>query len=55
MVENPKVFKSDLDPSDHINLAKIPGYGGYDEGIKINVEPGATPVANHSLRQVPLH
>ena len=25
VVENPKVFKSDLDPSDHIDLAKIPG------------------------------
>merc|ERR1712082_271669 len=53
--EHPKVFKADLDPSDHIDLAKIPGYNKYEEGIKIEVQPGTKPVANHTMRQVPLH
>ena len=53
--ENPKVFKSNLDPSDCIDLAKLPGYGGYNERIKIDVQANAKPVANHSPHQVPLH
>ena len=55
VLEHPKVFKTDLDPTDHIDLVKIPGYSKYEEGIKIEVQPDAKPVANHSMRQVPLH
>ena len=55
VLEHPKVFKADLDPTDHIDLAKIPGYSKYEEGIKIEVQPDAKPVANHSMRQAPLH
>jgi hypothetical protein len=55
ILEHPKVFKTDLDPSDHIDLAKIPGYSKYEEGIKIEVQPGAKPVANTTMRQIPLH
>ena len=50
MVENPKVFKSDLEPSDCIDLAQIPGYKGYEKGIKLDIIPGVKPVANNSTR-----
>jgi len=55
VLDHPKVFKSELDPTDHIDLAKLPGYAGYEEGIKIEIQPGAKPVANHHLRSSPLH
>ena len=55
VVGNPAVFKTELDPIDHIDLAKIPGYSGYEEGIKIEIQPNAKPIANHSMRQPPLH
>ena len=45
MVDNPKVFKLELDPSNHIDLAKIPGYEEYDKGIKFDVLPGVKPIA----------
>ena len=53
--ENLKVFKSDLEPSDCIDLAQIPGYEGYEKGIKLDIIPGVKHVANHSKRQVLLH
>ena len=55
MVNNPEVFKLELDPSDHIKLAKIPRYEEYDKGIKIDIQPGMKPVANYSMRSLPLH
>jgi hypothetical protein len=55
ILDHPKVFKADLDPSDHILLSKIPGYNDYEEGIKIEVEPDAKPIANHTMRQIPMH
>ena len=39
MEENPKVFKSDLEPSDCIDLAQILGYEGYEKGIKLDIIP----------------
>jgi hypothetical protein len=53
-LENPRVFKSDLDSSDFIDLAKLPGYGRYNEGIKIDLQTNMKPIANNSLCQVSL-
>ena len=52
---NPQVFKAELDPNNHIWLEQIPDFAAYKKGIKLDVKPGSTPVANYSTRPVPLH